>query len=116
MAEQLKDFADIPQSFIKEGTLVSALRRKRVVIGCKGGVLTLCSLSTGVPSQRKRVSDANTRQKFYQESNRDGEEHWTDGRRIHPAMPSSGYWIRGDGLHWIPRQVDPHPYVSGAKI
>jgi hypothetical protein len=24
MAEQLKDFADIPQSFIKEGTLVSA--------------------------------------------------------------------------------------------
>jgi hypothetical protein len=35
MAEQLKDFADIPQSFIKEGTLVSALRRKRVVIGSR---------------------------------------------------------------------------------
>ena len=93
MSDKVRDFAEIPQQFVREGTLVSRF-------GCCSRTAAYASSSTGARSLLGKVC----------------RELSSVGRvthgRIHPAVSGGRGRFRCYGIHWVHRQADSYPNVS----
>jgi hypothetical protein len=107
MAERLREVAEIPQQFIKEGTLVCHLINlcylklmNSSLIDVRNLPRMVCLPSTIVPEWIWTGVDEGLRLTS----------------RIPTIMSSHRCWILSNGIHRLPSQVNPYSNVSALSI
>jgi len=108
MAERLREVAEIPQQFIKEGTLVCQLKSLWYLELINSSLTDVRNLPRMVCLLLSAVKLREYGLEWMRECRLTA--------RIPTAMPSYRRRILSNGIHRLPSQVNPYPNVSSPTL